>query len=71
MWYSAYGFFLAIIIGMIVSGLRGFQDPKKLDPDLVFDIGTTLFWYLPKRAREFLRFNVGDNHVSIFSSKTR
>lgn len=74
MWYSGYGFIFAIIVGLIVSALRGFQDPKKLDPDLVIDVGETLFWYLPKRAREFLRFRVGDNHVSIlyfmFSSST-
>jgi len=62
-WYSFGGFILVVVIGLISSGIRGFQDPKLLDPDLVFNTGDTLFWYLPKSAREFLRFNVGDNHV--------
>ena len=62
-WYSFGGFILVIVVGLISSAIRGFQDPKTLDPELVFNTGDTLFWYLPKNAREFLRFNVGDNHV--------
>lgn len=64
-WYSFGGFILVIVVGLISSAIKGFQDPKTLDPDLVFNTGETLFWYLPKNAREFLRFNVGDNHVII------
>jgi len=62
-WYSFGGFILVIVVGLISSAIKGFQDPKTLDPDLVFNTGETLFWYLPKNAREFLRFNVGDNHA--------
>lgn len=62
MWYSACGFLLVIIIGLIVSGLRGFRDPKSLDPQLIVNVGDTLFWYAPKKIRKFLRFHVGDNH---------
>jgi len=62
-WYSFGGFILVIVIGLVSSAIRGFQDPKTLDPELVFNTGDTLFWYLPKNAREFLRFNVGDNHA--------
>lgn len=62
MWYSATGFLFVIVIGLIVSGLRGFQNPRVLDPDLVVNMGDALFWYLPKKVREFLRFHVGDHH---------
>jgi len=67
LWYSASGFILTIIIGLIVSGLRGFQDPKTLDPNLVIDIGETLFWYMPERVRKFLKFRVGEHHVRILN----
>lgn len=67
-WYSAGGFLIVLVIGLIVSGLKGFQDPRTLDPDIVFNVGDTLFWYLPKKAREFLRFGVGDLHVSFLMS---
>ena len=62
LWYSATGFILVIVIGMITSGMRGFQNPQKLDPDLVFNVGDTFLCFLPKKAREFLRFRVGDHH---------
>lgn len=63
MWYSAGGFWLTIISGLIFSGFFGFQDPKTLNPEVVYDLGKKLFWYLPKRAREYLRFQIGDNYV--------
>jgi len=62
MWYSAGGFWLTIILGLIFSGIFGFQDPKTLNPEVVYDCGKKLFWYLPKRAREYLRFQIGDNY---------
>merc|ERR1712136_725242 len=62
MWYSAGGFWLTIISGLIFSGFFGFQDPKTLNPEVVYDLGKKLFWYLPKRARESLRFQIGDNY---------
>jgi len=64
LWYTTFGFLLVIIVGMIVSGITGFQDPRKLNPILVYDIGQQLFWYLPKRTQEYLRFNVGDDFES-------
>jgi len=63
MWYSAGGFWLAIIFGLIFSGFFGFQDSKTLDPEVVYDLGKKLFWYLPRKTREYLRFGIGDNHV--------
>ena len=64
LWYTTFGFLIVIIVGMIVSGLTGWQDPKKLNPNLVYNIGQNLFWYLPKGAQEYLRCNVGDDYVS-------
>jgi len=64
MWYSACGCLTVIVVGMLVSALTGLQDPRKLNPDLICNIGQTLYWFLPKRAKEFLRFHVGDDYVS-------
>lgn len=64
LWYTTFGFLIVIIVGMIVSGLTGWQDPKKLNPNLVYNIGQNLFWYLPKGAQEYLRCNVGDDYES-------
>ena len=66
MWYSAVGCLTVVVVGLIVSGVTGFQDPKKLNPDLICNVGDTLYWFMPKKVREFLRFKVGDNYVSIF-----
>ena len=66
MWYSAVGCLTVVVVGLIVSGVTGFQDPKKLNPDLICNVGDTLYWFMPKKVREFLRFKVGDDYVSIF-----
>lgn len=55
---------IKVVVGMIVSALTGLQDPRKLNPSLVCNVGETIYWFLPKKAREFLRFNVGDDYVS-------
>lgn len=52
MWYSAVGCFTVVIVGMIVSAITGFQDPRKLNPGLVCNTGDTIYWFLPKKARE-------------------
>lgn len=67
LWYSAVGCFTVVIVGMIVSALTGFQNPRKLDPDLICNTGETMFFFLPRGVKEFLRFNVGDDFVSHFS----
>ena len=53
-----------MVVGLLASALTGLQDPRKLNPALICNIGETLFWFLPRRAREFLRFHVGDDYVS-------
>ena len=64
MWYSACGCLTVVVVGMIVRTLSGLQDPKKLNPDLICNVGENLYFFLPKRFREFLRFQVGDDFVS-------
>ena len=66
MWYSAVGCLTVIVVGMIVSAVTGFQNAKKLDPNLICNTGQTLFWFMPENVKEFLRFNVGDEFVSNF-----
>lgn len=63
LWYSAVGCFTVVIVGMIVSALTGFQNPRKLDPDLICNTGETMFFFLPRGVKEFLRFNVGDDFI--------
>jgi len=65
MWYSAVGCLTVIVVGMIVSAVTGFQNAKKLDPNLICNTGQTLFWFMPENVKEFLRFNVGDEFVSV------
>ena len=67
LWYSAVGCLTVVIVGMIVSAITGFQNPRKLNPDLICNTGENLFSFLPSGVREFLRFNVGDDFVSHLS----
>jgi hypothetical protein len=64
MWYSACGCLIVVVVGLIVSGLTGFQDPRKLNPALICNVGDNLYWFMPKKIKEFLRFHVGDDYVS-------
>ena len=69
MWYSACGCLTVIVVGLIVSAVTGFQDPRKLNPALICNTGTTIYWFMPKRFKEFMRFHVGDDYVNkIFST---
>lgn len=52
MWYSAVGCLTVVIVGMIVSTITGLQDPKKLNPGLICNVGKTIYWFLPKKMRE-------------------
>jgi len=63
LWYSAVGCLTVVIVGMIVSAITGFQNPRKLNPDLICNTGENLFSFLPSGVREFLRFNVGDDFI--------
>ncbi|XP_045030203.1 sodium-coupled monocarboxylate transporter 1 isoform X2 [Daphnia magna] len=62
MWYSTVGCCTVIVVGLIVSALTGFQDPRKLNPGLICNTGNTVYWFLPKNIREYLRFEVGDDY---------
>lgn len=62
MWYSATGCATVVVVGLIVSVLTGMQDPRKLNPALICNTGSNIFWFLPKGAKEFLRFHVGDDY---------
>lgn len=60
MWFSLWSFISCILIGIVVSYVTGFQDPKKVDPRLivpVFDVCFPLY-YLPESLRERLRFGI-------------
>ncbi|XP_065561213.1 LOW QUALITY PROTEIN: sodium-dependent multivitamin transporter-like [Artemia franciscana] len=63
MWYSTIGCFTVIIVGIIVSFLTGAQDPRKLNPELICPVYKKLYCCFPKKWKEFLRFNVGDEYV--------
>ena len=65
MWYSATGCATVVVVGLIVSVLTGMQDPRKLNPALICNTGSNIFWFLPKGAKEFLRFHVGDDYVCL------
>lgn len=52
MWYSACGCFTVIIVGLIVSAVTGLQDPRKLNPNLICNVGNTIFCFLPEKAKE-------------------
>ena len=66
LWYSAVGCITVIVVGLIVSVLTGPQNPRKLNPDLICNVGETIYWFAPKKVKEFLRFNVGDDFVRNF-----
>ncbi|XP_046639502.1 sodium-coupled monocarboxylate transporter 1-like [Daphnia pulicaria] len=65
MWYSTVGCFTVIIVGLIVSAITGLQDPRKLNPGLICNTGETIYWFLPKNMKEFLRFQVGDDYIAV------
>lgn len=54
MWYSACGCLAVIVVGLVVSVLTGIQNPRKLNPVLICNTGQTLYWFLPKKAKEVL-----------------
>ncbi|KAK4008520.1 Uncharacterized protein APZ42_013873 [Daphnia magna] len=70
MWYSACGCMTVIVVGLIVSAFTGPQNPRKLNPGLVCNTGNTIYWFLPKKAKEFLRFHVGDEYVPEIKPKS-
>ena len=63
LWYTALGYAMVLVIGTIVSFLTRPQDPKKLDPRLVCDLGKKFSAILPRKAQQFLHFQIGDNFV--------
>nr|CAH0110367.1 unnamed protein product [Daphnia galeata] len=69
MWYSACGCLTVIVVGLIVSAITGLQDPRKLNPSLICNVGNNMYWFLPKKAKEFLRFHVGDDYVPEIKKK--
>ncbi|XP_041362787.1 sodium-coupled monocarboxylate transporter 1-like isoform X2 [Gigantopelta aegis] len=60
MWYSASAFLWVIVVGMIVSGLTGFTDPKTIDPKVICPVADVVFpfCYLPESIRKPLRFGI-------------
>lgn len=54
LWYSAIGFLVTIIIGMIVSYLTGFEDPHDVDTDLISPVVYEFLCGLPKSLKEKL-----------------
>lgn len=55
MWYSACGCMTVIVVGLIVSAFTGPQNPRKLNPGLVCNTGNTIYWFLPKKAKEVIK----------------
>jgi sodium-coupled monocarboxylate transporter 8/12 len=55
MWYSACGCLTVIVVGLIVSAFTGIQDPRKLNPSLICNVGNNMYWFLPKKAKEVMK----------------
>ena len=43
-----------IVVGLIVSAMTGLQDPRKLNPGLICNVGNTIYWFLPKNMKEVI-----------------
>ncbi|XP_069124073.1 sodium-coupled monocarboxylate transporter 2-like [Argopecten irradians] len=58
MWYSATAVLATCVMGLIVSGITGFNKPKEADPRLICPLFDILFPYLPEAIRKPMRFGV-------------
>lgn len=54
MWYSAIGYLVTVLLGLVVSLLTGMEDPRNLNEDLMSPPVRNLLQRLPKRVKEFL-----------------
>ena len=74
MWYSACGCLTVIVVGLIVSAITGLQDPRKLNPSLICNVGNNMYWFLPKKAKEVMKVivkfikSISIIHVSVTST---
>ncbi|OWF49417.1 Sodium-coupled monocarboxylate transporter 2 [Mizuhopecten yessoensis] len=58
MWYSATAVLATCVVGLIVSGITGFNDPVEADARLICPLFDILFPYLPEVIRKPMRFGV-------------
>lgn len=62
MYYSMVSCLTCLIVGVAVSALTGFNNPKKMNPALIVPLGDKLFPYLSKEWRNKLNFHVGEDY---------
>ena len=60
LWYTLIGLLIVLIVGSIVSYLTKPQDPRKLDPKLICNVGHHFSWFLPERLQQLLKCSVGE-----------
>ncbi|KAI4465475.1 sodium-coupled monocarboxylate transporter [Holotrichia oblita] len=71
LWYSAIGFFVTIILGLIASIIFGSQDAEHVETDLISPPVYELFQWLPRHVKDKLRVpmelkhNIRDNSVQL------
>ena len=59
MWFSAIPCLMCIAVGIIVSFMTKYQDPKKLNPDLISPLLPKLFAFWPRKVREYFESGMG------------
>ncbi|GJQ70610.1 hypothetical protein Trydic_g23003 [Trypoxylus dichotomus] len=62
LWYSAIGFLVTIILGLIASFVFGSQDPENVDPDLISPPIQSFLYSLPHNIKEKLCAPLKLNH---------
>lgn len=67
LWYNVIAVLIVIIVGLIVSFITGFQDPKQVDPKLICPIFDILCPCLPQKIKEKLHFGV--QHENKYDTK--
>lgn len=69
MWYSAIGYLVTVILGLIVSFITGAEDPHNVNEDLLSPPITNFLQKLPRRIKEVLNvpLKVQQNGVTAIS----
>ncbi|CAG0918825.1 unnamed protein product [Notodromas monacha] len=62
MWYSAIGCISVIVIGMLVSWFTGFEDMRKMNPDLISPGAVSFMKLLPQSWRDAVGWHLGADY---------